>query len=118
MRNGKNMVLTFEESTVRGVLSASKAQHGVSTIDSSNFYELGQVTNTVQAAVNNGVIVQLNSGSAWTVTGTSHLTRLTVAADAAVKAPSGKSVTMTVDGTATAIEAGGTYSGAIVLTIG
>ncbi|MEU9288250.1 hypothetical protein AB0D57_27015 [Streptomyces sp. NPDC048275] len=118
MRNGKNMVLTFEESTVRGVLSASKAQHRVSTIDSSNFYELGQVTNTVQAAVNNGVIVQLNSGSAWTVTGTSHLTRLIVAADAAVKAPSGKSVTMTVDGTATAIEAGGTYSGAIVLTIG
>lgn len=63
------------------------------------------------------MIVQLNSGSAWTVTGTSYLTKLTVASDAAVKAPRGKSVTMTVDGTATEIAAGGSYSGAIVLTV-
>jgi hypothetical protein len=112
------MVLTFEDSTVQGVISATRAEHRVSKIDSSNFYELGQVTNTVQPAVNNGVIVQLNSGSAWTVTGTSYLTRLTVAADAAVRAASGKSVTMAVDGTQTAIEAGGDYSGAIVLTVG
>ncbi|MFE4626422.1 hypothetical protein [Streptomyces mirabilis] len=118
MRAGKNMVLTFEDSTVRGVISATEAKHRVDTIDSSNFYELGQVTNTVKPAVNNGVIVRLNSGSTWTVTGTSYLTRLTLAADAAVRAVSGKSVTMTVDGTQTAIEAGGVYSGAIVLTVG
>ncbi|MFE2603544.1 hypothetical protein ACFXDI_09365 [Streptomyces mirabilis] len=118
VRAGKNMVLTFEDSTVRGVISATEAKHRVDTIDSSNFYELGQVTNTVKPAVNNGVIVQLNSGSTWTVTGTSHLTRLTLAAHAAVRAASGKSVTMTVDGTQTAIEAGGVYSGAIVLTVG
>jgi hypothetical protein len=118
MRAGKNMVLTFEDSTVQGVISATEAKHGVDTIDSSNFYELGQVTNTVKPAVNNGVIVQLNSGSTWTVTGTSYLTRLTLAADAAVGATGGKSVTMTVDGTQTAIEAGGAYSGAIVLTVG
>jgi hypothetical protein len=118
MRAGKNMVLTFEDSTVEGVISATKAEHRVSTIDSSNFYELGQVTNTVRPAVNNGVIVQLNSGSTWTVTGTSHLTRLTVATDAALRAANGKAVTMTVDGTQRAIEAGGDYSGAIVLTVG
>ncbi|MFE2516632.1 hypothetical protein [Streptomyces mirabilis] len=118
MRAGKNMVLTFEDSTVQGVISATEAKHRVDTIDSSNFYELGQVTNTVKPAVNNGVIVQLNSGSTWTVTGTSYLTRLTLAADAVVGAVSGKSVTMTVDGTQTAIEAGGAYSGAIVLTVG
>jgi hypothetical protein len=112
------MVLTFEDSTVQGVISATRAEHRVSKIDSSNFYELGQVTNTVQPAVNNGVIVQLNSGSAWTVTGTSYLTRLTVAGDAAVRTASGESLTMTVDGTPTAIEAGGDYSGAIVLTVG
>ncbi|WP_406480941.1 hypothetical protein [Streptomyces sp. NBC_01615] len=117
MRKGKNMVLTFEDSTVQGAISATTAKHNVSSIDSSTFYELGEVTNTVQAAVNNGVIVQLNSGSAWTVTGTSYLTKLTVASDAAVKAPRGKSVTMTVDGTATEIAAGGSYSGAIVLTV-
>ena len=117
MRKGKNMVLTFENSTVQGVISATRARHRVSTIDASNFYELGEVTNTVQTAVNNGVIVQLAGGSTWTVTGTSYLTKLVVTTDAAVKAPRGRSVTMTVDGTATVIEAGGSYSGAIVVTV-
>ena len=118
MRRGKNMVLTFEDSTVEGVISATKAKHRVSSIDSSTFYELGIVTNAVQAAVNNGAIVKLNSGSAWTVTGTSYLTGLTLASDAAVKAPRGRTVTMTVDGTTTAITAGKSYTGAITLTVG
>ncbi|RPE37833.1 hypothetical protein EDD90_0696 [Streptomyces sp. Ag109_O5-1] len=117
MRNGKNMVLTFEGSGVEGVISATKAKHRVSSIDSSTFYELGIVTNTVQAAVNNGVVVQLNSGSTWTVTGTSYLTSLTLAADAAVKAPRGRTVKLTVDGTETAITAGSTYTGALTLTV-
>ncbi|MEU6192650.1 hypothetical protein [Streptomyces sp. NPDC047061] len=117
MRNGKNMVLTFEDSAVAGVISATKAQHRVSSIDSSTFYELGIVTNTVQAAVNNGVVVKLNSGSTWTVTGTSYLTSLTLAADAAVRAPRGRSVKLTVDGTETAITAGSTYTGALTLTV-
>ncbi|MET9382495.1 hypothetical protein ABZY09_15800 [Streptomyces sp. NPDC002928] len=117
MRKGKNMVLTFEDSTVEGVISASEAKHRVSTIDSSTFYELGIVTNTVRAAVNNGAIVRLNSGSTWTVTGTSYLTSLTVAADAAVKAPQGRTLTATVDGTATAVGPGTTLTGAITLTV-
>jgi len=72
MRKGKNLVLTFDfdDSRVKGVISASRTQHHVSTIDVSTFYELGEVTNTKQEAVNNGVIVQLGAGSAWTVTGT------------------------------------------------
>ncbi|MER5750264.1 hypothetical protein [Streptomyces sp. NPDC002088] len=117
MRKGKNMVLTFEDSTVEGVISASEAKHRVSTIDSSTFYELGIVTNTVRAAVNNGAIVRLNSGSTWTVTGTSYLTSLTVAADAAVKAPQGRTLTATVDGTAAAVGPGTTLTGAITLTV-
>ncbi|MFD8811640.1 hypothetical protein ACFV23_09170 [Streptomyces sp. NPDC059627] len=117
MRNGKNMVLTFEDSSVEGVISATRAKHRVSSIDSSTFYELGIVTNTVQAAVNNGVVVKLNSGSTWTVTGTSYLTSLTLAADAAVRAPRGKSVKLTVDGTETAITAGSGYTGALTLTV-
>ncbi|WP_329280838.1 hypothetical protein [Streptomyces sp. NBC_01451] len=118
MRKGKNMVLTFDDSSVRGVISASSTRHHVSTIDASNFYELGEVTNTTRAAVNNGVIVALGAGSTWTVTGTSHLTKLTLAADAAVEAPSGKKLTMTVDGTVTPVVAGQTYAGAIALTVG
>lgn len=117
MRKGKNMVLTFEHASVEGVISASTAKHRISSIDASTFYELGIVTNTAQAAVNNGAIVQLNSGSTWTVTGTSYLTRLALAADATVKASRGKKVTLTVDGTATAITPGQTYTGALTLTV-
>jgi hypothetical protein len=117
MRKGRNMVLTFESSSVEGVISATKAKHRVSSIDASTFYELGIVTNTTQAAVNNGAIVQLNSGSTWTVTGTSYLTRLALAADATVKAPRGKKVTLTVDGTAAALTPGQTYTGALTLTV-
>ncbi|KOU69052.1 hypothetical protein ADK57_13495 [Streptomyces sp. MMG1533] len=117
VRTGRNMVLTFEDATVEGVLTASRARHRVATIDSSNFQELGIVTNTPQPAVNNGVIVRLNSGSTWTVTGTSYLTSLTLAADATLRAPHGTSVTMTVDATATAIEPGRTYTGAITLAV-
>ncbi|WP_210588669.1 hypothetical protein [Streptomyces sp. GESEQ-35] len=117
MRTGKNMVLTFEDSTVQGVISATKAVHRVSTIDSSNFYELGIVTNTARAAINNGVIVTLDSGSTWTVTGTSHLTGLVLAADAVVQAPNGRELTMTVDGTETPVTAGRTYTGAITVGI-
>ncbi|MEU6350829.1 hypothetical protein ABZ896_16055 [Streptomyces sp. NPDC047072] len=117
MRKGKNMVLTFEDSTVEGVISATRTKHRVSSIDASTFYELGIVTNTVQAAVNNGAVVRLNSGSTWTVSGTSYLTSLTLAADAAVKAPRGKTVTLTVDGTATALTPGTTYTGALTLTV-
>lgn len=117
MRKGKNMVLTFEDTTVEGVISATRTKHRVSTIDASTFYELGIVTNTVQPAVNNGVVVSLGSGSTWTVTGTSYVTSLAIAADAAVKAPRGKTLTVTVDGTATAVTPGRTYTGAITLTV-
>ncbi|MFI1032916.1 hypothetical protein [Streptomyces sp. NPDC020951] len=117
MRNGKNMVLTFTGSTVKGVISATTTRHRVASIDASTFYELGIVTNTVRPAVNNGAIVRLESGSVWTVTGTSYLTALTLAADAAVRAPRGKAVTLTVDGTPTTLTPGTTCTGALTLTV-
>ncbi|MFD7708530.1 hypothetical protein ACFV6E_01765 [Streptomyces sp. NPDC059785] len=117
MRTGKNMVLTFEDSTVTGVITASTAEHRVPSIDASLFSELGIVTNTAEAAVNNGVVVRLDGGSVWTVTGTSYLTSLTLAADAAVRAPRGRKLTATVDGTATALTPGVSCTGAIKLTV-
>ncbi|WP_405770669.1 hypothetical protein OHU34_37930 [Streptomyces sp. NBC_00080] len=117
MRSGKNMVLAFEGATLKGVISAAKAEHRVPSIDASTFYELGIVTNTARPAVNNGAIVRLGSGSVWTVTGTSYLTSLTLAADAAVKAPRGRRVTLAVDGTPTALTPGATYTGALTLTV-
>ncbi|MET7848556.1 hypothetical protein ABZT48_10025 [Streptomyces avermitilis] len=114
---GQNLVLTFDHSTVEGVISATTVKHRVSTITSAEYRQISEVTNTPGAVVNNGVIVTLGSGSTWTVTGTSYLSALTLASDATVQAPSGKTVTLVVDGTETAIEAGSSYTGALTLTV-
>lgn len=118
MRTGRNMVLTFQGARVQGVLSSSVSRHAVTTITSAEYAELGHVTNTPGPVVNNGVLVTLDAGSEWTVTGTSYLSRLTLSADSAVTAgPTGGTVAMTVDGVLTAVEPGGDYSGAITLTV-
>ncbi|MFD9434679.1 hypothetical protein [Streptomyces sp. NPDC060002] len=114
---GQNLNLTFTRSAVEGTLSASTAEHAVSTITAAEYREISEVTNTPSAVVNNGVLVTLGSGSTWTVTGTSYLSALTLASDAAVTAPSGRTVTLTVDGTATELRAGGSYTGALTLTV-
>ncbi|MEV7392298.1 hypothetical protein [Streptomyces sp. NPDC091215] len=116
MRTGKNLVAAFERTRVEGVISASASRHAVPTITSTEWRQINHVTNTPQAAVNNGVIVKLGAGSVWTVTGTSYLTKLVVDADATVQAPTGRTLTLTVDGTATALTPGTTYTGALTLT--
>ncbi|WP_416984453.1 hypothetical protein [Streptomyces sp. T028] len=117
-RSGQNLALTFDGSTVEGVLSASVSRHAVDSISSAEYAELGQVTNTVQPVVNNGVLVTLTGGSRWAVTGTSYLSVLTLDADSTVTGPDGGAVTMTVDGTPTEPAPGRTYSGAITLSVG
>lgn len=114
---GQNLTVSLTGSTIEGVISASTAKHNVSTITSAEYREISEVTNTPSAVVNNGVLVTLGAGSTWTVTGTSYLSALTLASDAAVEAPSGKTVTLTVDGTTKAITAGTAYTGAITLTV-
>ena len=116
MRGNLNLVLNFTGAKVEGVISATASKHHVSTITSAEYLQLGEVTNTAQAVINNGVIVALN-GTQWTVTGTSYLSKLTLAKDATVTAPAGHTVSMTVDGAATAIAPGAVYSGAIVLAV-
>ena len=64
----------------------------------------------------NSLAIHLKSGSTWTVTGDSSCTSLTVDSGAAVNAPSGKTVTMTVNGTETPITEG-TFTGNIIITI-
>ncbi|MFJ4620857.1 hypothetical protein [Streptomyces sp. NPDC088812] len=116
MRTGKNLVVSLTDTSVRGVISASVSRHAVSSISADEYQEINHVTNTTGAAVNNGVIVKLGAGSAWTVTGTSYLTKLVVDADATVGAPSGRTLTLTVDGTETVLTPGATYTGALTLT--
>jgi hypothetical protein len=114
---GLNLVLNFAASGVTGIITSTLATHFVDTITAANWWELGAVSNVAQPAINNGVIVSLAGGSRWTVTGTSYLTALSLDATSSVAAPRGKKVTMTVDGTVTAITAGASYTGAIVLTV-
>jgi hypothetical protein len=110
------MVLTFENTNITGVITASQARHAKSSITAEDYKLLGEVTNTPGPAVNNGVIVSLDDRSTWTVTGTSYVTSLTIAGGATLAAPEGRKVTMTVDGEETAVEAG-TYKGDIVISV-
>ncbi|MCV2394313.1 hypothetical protein OEB99_08330 [Actinotalea sp. M2MS4P-6] len=116
--DGKNLVLTFDGTDVTGVLSASVSRHPQDTITAEDYELMGVVTNTAQPAVNNGVVVTLSGDSVWRVTGTSYLTSLTVGAAANVLGAGGAPVSMTVDGVATPVVAGATYTGAIVVTVG
>jgi len=115
---GLNLVLNFAASKVAGTITATQTVHAVGTITSANWWELGHVTNTPQPAVNNGVIVSLAGRSTWTVTGTCYLTALSLDATSAVSGAHGGKVTMTVDGVPAAITPGGSYTGAIVITVG
>lgn len=112
----RNLKVTLDGSTLTGQVSASTVKH-VGKVTEANYQELGHVTNTASAAINNGVLVELKNSSKWTVTETSYLTGLTVGTGCSVSAPAGKTLTMTVDGVATPIAAGQTYTGAIVLTV-
>ncbi len=58
----------------------------------------------------------VDAGSTWVVNETTSLSSLTIAKGAAIKAPEGHNVTMSVNGVGTSIEAGD-YKGKIVLTI-
>ena len=95
---GLNMVLSSTRCRVTGVISATRAHHAVSTITSADWQQLGEVTNEVQPIINNGVIVTVGSGSVWSVTGPSYLSKLDIAADAAVTGAGRGGVRMTVDG--------------------
>jgi hypothetical protein len=115
--SGENMVLTFNNSRINGVISATQTHHSISTITSAQYKQLGEVTNRAHPVINNGVIVNLNSGSRWTVTGTSYLSKLAVAANAAIAAPGGHSVVMTINGVPTTITPGKIYTGSIALVV-
>jgi hypothetical protein len=128
---GKNMVLTFNDSTLVGVISASEAHHSIVDIyppmepgHELDYKQLGKVTNSAHAAINNGVVVTLN-GTAWTVDGTCHLTKLVWDKKSSITAPAGHTLAMTVDpdfdGPAAAapvtLGAEGNYVGYITITI-
>lgn len=111
----RNLVVKLAHSKLSGVISASTAKHVKDAIGAEDYQLLGVVTNTAGAAINNGVLVELDH-STWTVTGTSYLTALTLGADAQVAAPKGRKLTLKVNGQERPLAAG-SYQGAIVLEV-
>ncbi len=118
LQGAKNLALNLKNVQLTGVVSSATQAYreGLHVIEPINRLELSNVTQTPAPTVNNGVIVSLDKDSAWTVTGTSYITGLTIADGASVAAPEGKKLTMTVDGAETPV-APGTYKGKIVLTV-
>lgn len=114
---GINMVLDFDHSNITGVISATLAYHYVSEITTDDYLQLGVVSNEAYEVINNGVIVSLASGSSWTVSGTSYLSKLVIDSSSVVKPPPGKSLTLTVNGSAATLTPGTTYTGALTLTV-
>ncbi len=117
-RGPKNLALTLRDTKIEGIISSAKQAYrdGLTVIREDNRLELSNIRQWAAPTVNNGVIVDLDSASVWTVTGTSYITGLKLAQGALVKAPEGKKLSVTVDGKPVELAAG-EYSGKIVLEV-
>ncbi len=114
----KNLALNLKNTKLEGVVS-SATQHyreGIKFLEETIREELSNVYQTPAPTVNNGVLVSLDANSVWTVTGDSYITSLTLAEGAAVKAPEGKKLEVTVDGKAAQLAAG-TITGKIHIAV-
>lgn len=118
LRGPKNLGVNLTAASVEGVISAATQcyREGVTEITPDNWFDQTDIRQTPAPAVNNGVVVSLDGESVWTVTGTSYLTRLTLAEGAVVRGADGKAVTLTVDGKKTELKPG-EYAGALVLSL-
>lgn len=74
----KNLSVTLTDVTYTGRITASVSKHRVPKVSKENCEELGEVVNTPGPVCNNGVIVTLNAGTTWTVTGDCWLSKLTI----------------------------------------
>ena len=112
----KNLVLTLEKASLTGQISSAKQfyREGLTTLGPENCHEVNNVRQEAAPTVNNGVLLTLDGASKWNVTGTSYITKLTLAEDAVIAAADGGAVRMTVDGVETPI-APGEYTGRIVI---
>ena len=114
--------VTFDNASITGVISSAWANHvdadGVPVpggthilADSSLDCHLGfgRLKNTAAPAVNNPIYLTLENGAVWNVTGTSYLSKLELDRTCTV------SGTVTVDGEAVDVSAGGAWEGEIVV---
>lgn len=118
LRGPKNLGVNLKNARVRGTISAAAQAYreGVTEITNDNCLELSNITQKAATPVNNGVVVTIDGGSSWIVTGTSYLTSLTIEEGAKLEAADGKTLAMTVDGNETAVNPG-RYKGVIVISL-
>ncbi|MFT4210975.1 MAG: hypothetical protein QM626_03810 [Microbacterium sp.] len=105
----KNLVVNLSGSSVTGRISTTTAVHD-GTVNEANYERIGNVTNTVTAPINGGVIVNLTNGSTWNVTGDSYVTSLTVDDSSTFNGVA------SIDGVAFTPVAGTTYTGNILVS--
>lgn len=82
----------------------------------ATYYLIGDVKNEYGPAGTHGLSVLLDGGSEWIVAKTSYLTALRIAPGAALKAPRGRTLALTVNGAAAPIKPG-SYAGQIILAV-
>ena len=118
LRGPKNLGIHLKNTRLAGVVSSATQcyREGVTEITPDNWEDLTDIRQTPAEPVNNGVVVSLDEASAWTVTGTSYLTSLTLAEGAVLTTPEGLSLKMTVNGVDTPIHSG-RYNGLVILTV-
>lgn len=114
----KNLEVSLVGANLTGVVSSAAEirPEGLLTINADNHHELSNIKQEAAPTINNGVIVNVDAASTWTVTGTSYITALNIAEGGVVKAPDGKKPSITVDGAAAKLKAG-SYVGKIVLSV-
>jgi hypothetical protein len=113
----------FKNTSITGAITEAATAHATAadgtelTFAHPELYKLvGEFIHTY-AATGKGVAVTLDAGSKWTVSKTSYLSSLRLAAGATLSAPDGKTLSLSVDGVTKPIKAGKSYSGAIVLAV-
>ncbi len=109
------MTVEFKRAALNGAVSMATAAPAKGAAPTEKtYYLIGDVKNTFENTGGYGLAVSLDSDSRWTVTKTSYLSRLDIAAGAAVVAPNAQDLSMTVDGKVVPL-APGHYRGHIVL---
>lgn len=118
LQGAKNLDVRLKNVRLTGVVSCAKAAYeaGLETITKENCEQLGEITETPAAPVNNGLILTLCDNSVWTLPSSCWLTALHWEAGCEIRAENGRGLYMTVDGRRMEMRPGD-YAGQIELRI-
>lgn len=111
------VVLTFKNCTVTGGITTGTVTHHQGEPSEDQWWLIGTVKGAYGPVEGDkGTTASFDATSKWIVDKDCWLSGLTIAEGAEITAPQGKTLTMTVDGKATAIVPG-SYTGKIIMTV-